>query len=211
MLPAPNVHFREGRRGFCCRTSDLSRHAACLRKARPARVPLVFRLICDSGPAAGRAREHGPILREQPFEPPVGFAQGRQGPHGTGSSCRVSARKRRRRSTGTELLATATRALVVMTALPEEPAHSRQDREWNDDRPEDHKRRRLIARRENQIRRRSAHEVILHRLRCSGLKRAASSLDRRRLTDRRPGCRGRAERRHAPSLKARTFRTSRLV
>jgi hypothetical protein len=48
MLPAPNVHFRGGRRGFCCRTSDLSRHAACLRKARQARVPVVFRLNCDN-------------------------------------------------------------------------------------------------------------------------------------------------------------------
>jgi hypothetical protein len=37
------------------------------------------------------------------------------------------------------------RSSVVVTMLPEEPAHSSQDREWNHDRPENDERRRLIA------------------------------------------------------------------
>ena len=55
-----------------------------------------------------------------------------------------------------------TRASVVVSVLPEEPAHGRQDREWNHDRSEDDERRPLIAGGGKNIRS-SSHEVILHR------------------------------------------------
>ena len=55
-----------------------------------------------------------------------------------------------------------TRASVVVPVLPEEPAHGRQDREWNHDRSEDDERRRLIAGCGNNIRG-SLHEIILDR------------------------------------------------
>ena len=56
----------------------------------------------------------------------------------------------------------STRASVVVPVFPEEPAHGRQDREWDHDRSEDDERRRLIAGCGNNIRG-SPHEIILHR------------------------------------------------